>query len=134
MSKTQLIKAIVLTAIYHNGKRYEIDDEIEVTEAEYNELSIYLKPQDEALKAQEQAKLEAKQKAEELAQQAEAEKQAMIERVSELEQLVQEKDAEIEKLTAELTTLTQAEAEKIQQDVTEKTAGHTHKTKEKGKK
>lgn len=41
MSKT--IKATIKdTPLYHDGKRYDKDDEIELSQTQYHELSIYL--------------------------------------------------------------------------------------------
>lgn len=140
--KHELIMAVVASAaIYHNGKHYNIGDEIEVTEAEFNELAIYLEPKDEVLQARLQAEAEAQALAQEAEEAAEAEKtalrQAVVEakeaharaealatenglradqaeaRVAELEQALAEKEAEL--------TACKAKGSRTKADKTEKT-------------
>lgn len=128
----QLIAAVVVSAaIIHNGKHYNIGDEIEVTEKEFAELSVYLHPKDEAVQSELEAKKQAKAQALALAQQAEQERQALLAeleqsktahaqaealatenglradkaeaRVKELEATLKDKEAEIAKLSAKPT-------------------------------
>lgn len=96
--KHELIMAVVATAaIYHNGKHYNIGDEIEVTEAEFNELAIYLEPKDEAVKARQKAQAEAEEKAQAIAEAANAEKLALEQALRES----QEAHAQAEALATE---------------------------------
>lgn len=80
--KRELIMAVVATAaIYHNGKHYNIGDEIELTDTELKELSIYVQPKDEAVKASLAAQQEAEATAAAFAAEAEAEKEALRQEV-----------------------------------------------------
>lgn len=132
MRERQMIVAIVVgSAIIHNGKHYQIGDEIEVTEQEYHQNSLYLQPKDEAIKARQEAQAEAEAKAKFLAEEAQAEKQALQTalaeaqeahtkaealasenglraeeaeaRIKELEAQLAKKESEIATLSAELT-------------------------------
>lgn len=110
MSKTIQAVVIASLAILHNGKRYEQGDSIELTQEEFNDLSLYvaLHP-DTAEKQAEQQRLEAERKAKEIEQKKlEAERKA--------------KEAEQKKLEAEhkeqesLATENQAKAEQSESD------------------
>lgn len=86
MSKSDnLILAVVTTAILHNGTRYGIGDEISLTEAEFDELSLYVQPQEAALAARKQAELDAQETAEAFARQAQQERDALEHRLAEAE-------------------------------------------------
>lgn len=116
----ELIMAVVASAaIYHNGKHYNIGDEIEVTEAEFNELAIYLEPKDEVLKARLQAQAQAEALALEAQEAAEAEKEALRQAVAEAneayiraEALATENGLRADQAEARVAELEQALAEK----------------------
>lgn len=98
MNERQVVIAIVTTAaIIHNGKRYEIGEEIEVTESEFEQNRLYLEPKDEAIKARQAAQAEAEAKAKSLAEEAQAEKQALQTALAE----AQEAHAKAEALATE---------------------------------
>lgn len=135
--KELMIAIVVGSALRHNGKHYAVGDEITVTQEEFAELSIYLQPKDEALKARQQAEQEAQATATALANQADSEREALEKelevsreahaqaealaaenglraeqaeaKVAELESVLADKDAEIAKLSAELTACKKAE-------------------------
>lgn len=70
-SKTLLTCIVAHTAILHNGKRYDVGEEINLSEAQYKRLSHYLTVKDDS--AAQKAKAEAQAKAQALAEQAKAE-------------------------------------------------------------
>lgn len=138
MTQPETIIAIVVgSALRHNGKHYAIGDEISVTPAEFAQLRIYLQSKDEALKARQQATLEAQATATTLANQTDSEREALEQelstsreahakaealatenglraeqaeaKVAELEALLVDKNAEIATLSAELTACKKAE-------------------------
>ncbi|MGX2974747.1 DUF7210 family protein [Ursidibacter arcticus] len=142
MTKPEVIIAIVVgSALRHNGKHYAVGDEIHVTPEEFAELSIYLQPKDEALKARQQAELEAQATATALANQAKTERETLLNdltkarevhaqaealatenglraeqaeaKVAELEAVLADKDAEIAKLSEELTACKKTDKGKI---------------------
>ncbi|OBX08347.1 hypothetical protein QV09_09655 [Gallibacterium salpingitidis] len=77
LTKALLTCVVAHTAILHNGKRYDVNDEILLTEAEYHRLAVYVTLKDaDALK---KAKAEAEAKAQALAAQAKAEEEAKAE-------------------------------------------------------
>lgn len=71
------IVAIAVVALLHNGKRYEVGDEISLTEQEFADLKIYVQPQEEAVKARLQAEQEAKALAEATQKQVDAERESL---------------------------------------------------------
>lgn len=73
-SKTLLTCIVAHTAILHNGKRYDVGEEINLSEAQYKRLSHYLTVKDDS--AAQKAKAEAQAKAQALAEQAKAEAEA----------------------------------------------------------
>lgn len=118
--KHELIMAVVATAaIYHNGKHYNIGDEIELTEAELNELAIYVQPKDEAVKDRLAAQQEAEEAAAAFAAEAEAEKAALRQAViaaneahARAEALATENGLRADAAEARVAELEQALAEK----------------------
>lgn len=78
-TKTLLMLTCIVahTAILHNGKRYDVGEEINLSEAQYKRLSHYLTVKDDS--AVQKAKAEAQAKAQSLAEQAKAEAQALAE-------------------------------------------------------
>ncbi|OBW98053.1 hypothetical protein [Gallibacterium anatis] len=68
-TKTLLTCIVAHTAILHNGKRYDVGEEINLSEAQYKRLSHYLTVKDDS--AAQKAKAQAKAQA--LAEQAKAE-------------------------------------------------------------
>ncbi|HEH9706199.1 TPA: hypothetical protein SIC54_002170 [Pasteurella multocida] len=138
MSKPEQIIAIVVgSALHHNGKHYAVGDEITITQEEFAELSIYLQPKDEALKARQQAEQEAQATATALANQADSERETLEKeleasreaytkagalaaenglraeqaeaKVAELEAVLADKEAEIAKLSEDLTACKKAD-------------------------
>lgn len=75
-TETVLIAVVAHTAILHNGKRYDVGDEIALTENEYHRLAVYVTLKDEA--ALKQAKANAEANAQALAEQAKAEEEAEV--------------------------------------------------------
>ena len=69
-----LTAVVAHTAILHNGKRYDVGEEISLTEAEYHRLAVYVTLKD--AKALEKAKAEAEAIAQALVEQANAEAEA----------------------------------------------------------
>ncbi len=71
-----LTAVVAHTAILHNGKRYDVGDEIALTEDEYHRLAVYVTLKDET--ALKQAKAKAEANAQALAEQAKAEEAAEV--------------------------------------------------------
>ena len=104
-----LTAVVAHTAILHNGKRYDVGEEISLTEAEYHRLAVYVTLKD--AKALEKAKAEAEAIAQALVEQAKAEAEANA------------KEVEAEAIAQALVEQAKAEAEANAKEVeaTEKT-------------
>ena len=91
-----LTAAVAHTAILHNGKRYDVGEEISLTEAEYHRLAVYVTLKD--AKALEKAKAEAEAIAQALVEQAKAEalEKAKAEAEATAQALVEQAKAEAE--------------------------------------
>lgn len=76
LTQALLICVVAHTAILHNGKRYDVGEEISLTEDEYHRLAVYVTLKDEA--ALKQAKANAEANAQALAEQAKAEEAAEV--------------------------------------------------------
>lgn len=74
LTQALLICVVAHTAILHNGKRYDVGEEIALTEDEYHRLAVYVTLKD--AKALEKAKAEAEAIAQALVEQANAEAEA----------------------------------------------------------
>lgn len=71
LTQALLICVVAHTAILHNGKRYDVGEEISLTEDEYHRLAVYVTLKDKEALKQEKANAEANAQA--LAEQAEEE-------------------------------------------------------------
>ncbi|MEH8092298.1 hypothetical protein P9057_06640 [Gallibacterium anatis] len=98
-----LTAVVAHTAILHNGKRYDVGEEISLTEAEYHRLAVYVTLKD--AKALEKAKAEAEAIAQALVEQAKAEAEANA-KEAEAEANAKEAEAEANAKEAEATEKT----------------------------
>lgn len=105
MDKKLVYLVVAATAVLHDGKRYEKGDKIELTEAEAENLSLYVQL--------DQSEME-KQAAERKAAEEQAEKERLAAEEAEKERLAKE---EAQKAAEE-----QAQKERLAAEETEKTA------------
>ncbi|MDA3977900.1 hypothetical protein [Gallibacterium sp. AGMB14963] len=73
-----LTAVVAHTAILHNGKRYDVGDEIALTEDEYHRLAVYVTLKDAKALEKAKAKAKAEANAQALAEQAKAEEAAEV--------------------------------------------------------